>query len=65
MSSLKSKLASEYGRVWDTQQLQKEFEVLGFAAGYVAVKRKFDGVKGSMDFTHMPRFYFNFKEHVD
>jgi hypothetical protein len=45
---------------WDTQQLQAEFEVIGFMAPFVVVRRKSDGVKGSMEFTHNPRFYFNF-----
>ena len=29
-------------------------------APFVAVRRKSDGAKGSMEFTHSPRFYFNF-----
>ena len=29
---------------------------------YVVVKRKSDGKKGSLEFQHYPRFYFNFKE---
>jgi hypothetical protein len=32
----------------------------GFMAAFVVVTRKADGVKGSMEFTHNPRFYFNF-----
>ena len=47
---------------WDTDQLRAEFEVIGFLAPFVAVRRKADGVKGSMEFTHSPRFYFNFVE---
>lgn len=47
---------------WDTDQLREEFEVIGFLAPFVAVRRKSDGVKGSMEFTHSPRFYFNFVE---
>lgn len=46
---------------WDTEQLQRDFEVLGFLAPFVAVRRKADGVKGSMEFTHNPRWYFNFQ----
>ncbi len=45
---------------WDTDQLREEFEVIGFMAPFVVVRRKADGVKGSMEFTHNPRFYFNF-----
>jgi hypothetical protein len=47
---------------WDTAQLSAEFEVIGFIAPFVAVRRKADGKKGSMEFTHYPRFYFNFVE---
>ena len=45
---------------WTTDQLREEFEVLGFLAPFVAVVRKSDGVEGSMEFSHDPRFYFNF-----
>lgn len=45
---------------WDTEALQAEFEVLGFLAPFVAVRRLADGRKGTMEFTHSPRFYFNF-----
>ena len=47
-------------RRWDTAQLQADFEVLGFMAPFVVVRRRSDGKKGSMEFTHSPRFYFNF-----
>jgi hypothetical protein len=45
---------------WDTEQLRQDFEVIGFMAPFVVVRRKSDGAKGSMEFTHNPRFYFNF-----
>ena len=48
---------------WTTQELQEEFEVVGFSMGYVAVKRKSDGQLGSMGFDHSPRVYHSFKEH--
>lgn len=53
-------LEAEYGQVWDTQQLGQEFEVIGFMAPFVVVRRKADGKKGSLEFQHNPRFYFNF-----
>lgn len=49
------------GPTWDTKQLQEDFEVLGFAAPYVVVKRRSDGVKGTLMFTHSPRVYFKFE----
>jgi hypothetical protein len=53
-------LEAEHGQVWDMQQLRQDFEVIGFLAPLVVVRRKADGVKGSLEFQHMPRFYFNF-----
>jgi len=46
---------------WDTTQLRADFDVLGFCAPFVVVRRKADGVKGSLKFTHSPRVYFNFE----
>jgi hypothetical protein len=53
-------LEAEYGQVWDTGQLSEDFEVLGFLAPFAVVVRKSDGVKGSLEFQHQPRFYFHF-----
>lgn len=57
-------LAQEEGAghaVWDTKSLQQDFEVLGFLAPFVVVKRRSDGAKGTLEFTHSPRWYFNFE----
>lgn len=53
-------LEEVHGRVWGTEELRGEFEVLGFLAPYVVVRRKSDRQKGSLEFQHDPRFYFNF-----
>jgi hypothetical protein len=53
--------AAKAERHWNTDQLREEFEVLGFMAPFVAVVRKSDKVKGSLMFTHSPRYYFNFE----
>jgi hypothetical protein len=58
-------LAAQFGQVWDTQQLTEDFEVLGFMAPYVVVRRKADGVKGSLEFQHQPRLYFNWQPHEE
>lgn len=50
------------GKVWDTTQLTEDFKVEGFAAPFVVVRRKSDNVKGTLTFTHHPRFYFDFQE---
>jgi hypothetical protein len=46
---------------WDTDQVRELFEVHSFLAPFVLVTRKQDGVKGTLEFTHSPRWYFNFK----
>ena len=56
-------LEAEHGQVWDTDQLRQDFEVIGFLAPLVVVRRKADGVKGSLEFQHSPRFYFRFEPH--
>lgn len=43
-----------------TEEMLILYEVECFAAPYVSVKRRSDGVKGTMYFEHMPRFYFDF-----
>jgi hypothetical protein len=53
-------LEAQYGQVWDTQELAEEFEVIGFLAPLVVVRRKSDGRKGSLEFQHNPRLYFSF-----
>lgn len=58
--SERKRLESQYGQVWDSGQLAGDFEVLGFMAPYVVVRRRSDGCKGSLEFQHEPRFYFNF-----
>jgi len=53
-------LETQNGQVWDGSQLSEDFEVLGFMGPYIVVRRKSDGLKGSLEFQHNPRFYFNF-----
>ena len=55
-------LEAQHGQVWSTQELSQEFEVVGFLAPFVVVRRKSDGRKGSLEFKHQPRLYFGFKE---
>jgi hypothetical protein len=44
-----------------TDQMRELYEVVGFAAPYVVVTRKSDRQKGTLEFTHAPRRYFNFQ----
>jgi hypothetical protein len=57
-------LEARYGQVWNTDELREDFEVVGFLAPVVVVRRKSDGVKGSLEFQHgPPRLYFNWQPH--
>lgn len=56
-------LEALHGQVWDTQQLSQDFDVLGFMAPLIVVRRKAEGVKGSLEFQHSPRLYFNWQPH--
>ncbi len=56
-------LEAKHGQVWSTSELSQDFDVLGFMAPVVVVRRKSDGVKGSLMFQANPRFYFGFEPH--
>ena len=45
---------------WTTEELQRDFTVVSFAAPFVVVVRKADGVRGTLQFNHNPRIYFGF-----
>ncbi len=54
-------LEAKHGQVWNTNELARDFDVLGFAAPLVVVCRKSDGVTGSLFFQHDPRLYYDFQ----
>ena len=54
-------LEVRYGQVWDTRELARDFIVIGFMAPILAVRRKSDGARGSLEFQHQPRYYFSFQ----
>lgn len=54
-------MAAETGPTWTTDELTGDFEVIGFAAPYVVVRRRSDGAVGSLEFTHSPRVYFGWR----
>jgi hypothetical protein len=58
----RAQLEKLHGKVWDTGELSKDFEVRGFAAPFVMVVKKSDNKKGSLMFQHSPRFFFNWEE---
>jgi hypothetical protein len=54
-------LEQQHGRVWDTTELQRDFEVLSFCAPLIVVREKNTGRMGSLFFQHQPRFYWGFQ----
>jgi hypothetical protein len=58
----RAELERLHGKVLDPVGLAADFTVVGFAAPLVVVRRKADGVVGSMEFQHEPRLYFNWQE---
>jgi hypothetical protein len=59
--NIREALETQHGKVWNTDELRADFEVLGFGAPLVVVRRRADLVKGSLYFQHTPRFYFGFQ----
>jgi hypothetical protein len=55
-------LEKTHGKVWSTDELRADFEVLGFMAPYVVARQRSTGKKGSLQFQHSPRYYFNWVE---
>ena len=62
-NEVRAEFEAKYGKVWNTTELQEDYAVEGFGYGLCVVRRKADGVRGSLDFTHSPRFYYNFVAH--
>jgi hypothetical protein len=58
----RKRLEAKYGQVWDSSELVRDFDVLGFMAPLVVVTSVATGKKGSLQFQDMPRFYFGFTE---
>lgn len=52
--------AKHLSEVYDTLELQVLFTVHSFAAPFVIVTRKADGMNGSLEFQHSPRYYHSF-----
>ncbi len=58
----KEELEKKHGKVYDTHDLDELYEITGFMAPFVVVKRRFDNIKGTMIFQDNPRYYFSFRE---
>lgn len=49
------------GNVWNTEEMREAFELHSFSAPFCSATRTADGAKGTLTFTHNPRFYFDFQ----
>ena len=57
----REQLEQVYGQVWDTDELWKQFEVLGFMAPFVKVRDLDTRERGTLKFQHDPRYYFSWR----
>lgn len=57
----REELTTLYGQVWDSAELARDFDVVGFLAPFVAVIRKSDNAMGTLEFQHHPRLYYDFR----
>jgi len=58
----RTKLEEKYGDVMTTSEMQERFTVEGFLAPFVVCRRTSDGKRGTLMFSHSPRFYFGWQE---
>lgn len=56
------KLEAKYGEVMTTSEMQEQYTVEGFLAPFVVCRRKADGKRGTLMFSHQPRYYFGWQE---
>lgn len=61
--NMKAKLEEKYGvgNVFTTNEATDLFEFVGFGAPFVSVVRKSDNARGTLEFSHNPRLYFDFR----
>ena len=60
MSLPRETLEALYGRVWTTEELKLEWNIVAYVAPLVLVKSRADESLGSFEFQHEPRYYFNY-----
>lgn len=56
----REELEAEYGEVWDVRQLAKAFVVTSIIGNEIVVRRRDDGVVGSLTYQNHPRYFFEF-----
>ena len=58
----RAKLEEKYGEVMTTSMMQSLYDVEGFLAPFIVCRRKSDGKRGTLMFSHAPRYYFSWEE---
>jgi hypothetical protein len=58
-ADIRSALEARHGQVWSTDDLRRDFTVVGFLAPVVVVRNKATDELGTLEFQHSPRLYFN------
>lgn len=58
----RKELEEIHGKVWSTDEVTKEFQIISFNAPFCDVKEKSTGKRGLIEFQARPRFYFDFIE---
>lgn len=58
----RAKLEAKYGEVMTTSEMQEHYTVEGFLSPFVVCRRKSDGKRGTLMFSHDPRYYFGWHE---
>ncbi|MBI2806119.1 MAG: hypothetical protein HYX68_14150 [Planctomycetes bacterium] len=58
----RAELEREFGKVWDTHELAREFVITSIIGSTVVVRRKTDDVVGTMKYQSNPPLYFGFVE---
>jgi len=59
-AQVRAELEQKHGKVWDTDEMQRDFQPLQFAAPFIIVTRRSDRVRGTLLFQHQPRLYYGF-----
>ena len=57
----RKRIEKKYGQTWNTKELSKDFTVKQFMAPYIIATKKDTKEVGTLQFQHIPRFYFNWR----
>ena len=61
----RAELEAEHGRVWDEQEVVREFSITAIIPPTIIARRHADGVVGTLLLQPRPRLYFRFRPTPD